>query len=204
MCSWRWGFSKVWQSIKSDLPDNVKTQYVLGGLAPDSNEPMPVSMQHMLQQTWQRIETTIPGTQFNYDFWQLTKPRRSTYPSCRAVIAAKAQNDQFEEPMISAIQHAYYLNAQNPSDDDVLISLAIDIGCDATQFKESLNSDETHHELHNHLMLASKIGARGFPSLFIAAEVENAQPVALDHNNAQTTIDHINAIINANSQLSVY
>jgi len=186
------------------LPDNVKTQYVLGGLAPDSHEPMPVSMQHMLQQTWQRIETTIPGTKFNYDFWQLNKPRRSTYPSCRAVIAAKAQNDQFEEPMISAIQHAYYLNAQNPSDDDVLIALAKGIGCDATQFKESLNSEETHRELRNHLMLASKIGARGFPSLFIATEVENAQPVALDHNNAQTTIDHINAIINANSQLSVY
>lgn len=204
MCSWCWGFSKTWQSIKSDLPDTIQTQYVLGGLAPDSDEPMPESMQQMLQQTWQRIEAAVPGTKFNYDFWRLNKPRRSTYPSCRAVIAAKAQHERFEELMISAIQHAYYLNALNPSDNDVLIALAKDIGCDEIQFKESLNSEATQTKLLKNLQLASRIGARGFPSLFIARKEENAQPVALDHNNAQITIDHINVIINADSQLSVY
>jgi len=204
MCSWCWGFSKVWQTIKSDLPDTIKTQYVLGGLAPDSSEPMPVSMQQMLQQTWHRIEAVVPGTQFNHDFWRLNKPRRSTYPSCRAVIAAKTQHERFEAPMITAIQHAYYLNALNPSDDEVLIGLAKDIGCDEIQFKESLNSEQTQNELVNNLQLASSIGARGFPSLFIARTGENAQPVALDHNKAQVTIEHINTIINADSQLSVY
>ncbi len=204
MCSWCWGFAQVWQTIKSELPDNIQTKNILGGLAPDSLEPMPASMQQMLQQTWQRIESTIPGTRFNHDFWRLNKPRRSTYPACRAVIAAKAQHARFEEPMISAIQHAYYLNALNPSDDEVLISLASDIGCDAIQFKQSLNSEQTQTDLYKNLVLASEIGAQGFPSLFLAPAGKNAQPVALDHNNANITIDHINTIINADSQLSVY
>jgi len=41
---------------------------VLGGLAPDSDQPMPEQMQRYLQQTWQRFQQVVPGTRFNFDF----------------------------------------------------------------------------------------------------------------------------------------
>jgi putative protein-disulfide isomerase len=53
---------------------------------------------------------------------------RSTYPACRAVIAAKNQADKFELPMINIIQKAYYLQEKNPSKDETLIKLSISIG----------------------------------------------------------------------------
>ena len=114
MCSWCWGFKPQWHKLQEALPDTVTTQYVLGGLAPDTNDPMPEPMQQMLQQTWHQIAQSIPGTQFNHEFWSLNTPRRSTYPACRAVLAARVQNAAFEEPMITSIQEAYYLHAQNP------------------------------------------------------------------------------------------
>ena len=46
----------------------------------------------MSKSNWKRIQEVIPGTKFNYDFWTLCEPKRSTYPSCRAVICAKNQN----------------------------------------------------------------------------------------------------------------
>ncbi|WP_438887864.1 hypothetical protein, partial [Bacillus cereus group sp. Bc248] len=69
---------------------------------------MPPEMQQKLEGIWKQIERQL-GTKFNYDFWKLCTPVRSTYQSCRAVIAAGFQ-DSYEQ-MLEAIQHAYYLRA---------------------------------------------------------------------------------------------
>ena len=124
MCSWCWGFSKTWSAIKSSLSDDISIQYVMGGLAPDSNEPMTDEMREYIQMNWRKIERSVPGTKFNYDFWTNCSPKRSTYPACRAVIAIRKQNPSLEEKMINSIQHAYYIDAKNPSDDSTLIGLA--------------------------------------------------------------------------------
>jgi len=197
MCSWCWGFKPHWQKLQQALPETVTTQYILGGLAPDTDEPMPEQMQQMLQQVWHRIAQTIPGTRFNHDFWTLNQPRRATYPACRAVIAAKAQDDVFEEPIITAIQQAYYLQAKNPSDDEVLIGLAGDIGCDVSLFKQSLNSTETMDSLKQHLLLAHRLGVQGFPSLFFEVVGKSPVPIALSYSDSQSVLEQIDIAIAA-------
>ena len=92
---------------------------MLGGLAKDSDEPMPTQTRSYVIENWRRIEQTVPGTVFNYDFWQSCQPRRSTYPACRAVIAARQQGDpadKLDRAMAEAIQDAYYRRARNLSD----------------------------------------------------------------------------------------
>lgn len=195
MCSWCWGFKPQWQQLNDSLPDTIKTQYVLGGLAPDTEDPMPEEMQQMLQQVWQRIAQTIPGTQFNHDFWTKNKPRRATYPACRAVIAATAQDAAFEDPMITAIQRAYYLQARNPSDDSVLIELADEIGCDVTHFSKSLNSPATFESLKEDVLFAHKLGAQGFPSLFFEVVGKSPVPLALSYTSPKSVIEQIDTIL---------
>jgi putative protein-disulfide isomerase len=194
MCAWCWGFRPVWQTIRQNLPKHVVVQNVLGGLAPDSDEPMPIEMQQYIQANWRRIEQTIPGTSFNDDFWRLCQPRRSTYPACRAVLSAKKQGEEFEEKMIESIQRAYYLNAQNPSDDDVLIALADSLGLQVDTFRKDLNSEFIYQALTDNLVrysdLASKTGASGFPSLVLQVN-ELFYAVPRDYLNAQTTLDYI-------------
>ena len=191
MCSWCWGFKSTMDTLESTLPPDVSVVRVLGGLAPDSDEPMPAAMQNMLQQTWQQIASVVPGTKFNMDFWSSNKPRRSTWPSCRAVLAAKQQNASFELPMIRAIQEAYYLNAKNPSDIDVLTELAKSVGCDADVFKHSINSDATRHELQSDMQFGRQLGAQGFPSLILKASNEQYYAVQVDYNRATAILDQI-------------
>ena len=100
MCSWCWSFSPVWRAVKKGLDDNIEIQYLLGGLAPDSHEPMPKDMQQSIRSTWQRIQQEVPGTEFNFDFWEKCQPRRSTYPACRAIIACRKQQPNLEEDML--------------------------------------------------------------------------------------------------------
>ncbi len=191
MCSWCWGFSKVWQQIRDQLPNNVNVQLVAGGLAPDSMQAMPESMQLSLQQTWQHIQQVIPGTEFNHQFWSLNAPRRSTYPACRAVLAAKAQHLDLEIPMMKAIQKAYYLDAKNPSDDAILIELATDIGCNVDQFSQALNSEDTHQILMSQIHFARLLGVHGFPSLVVETESGQRLPVDFDYIDACVALDNL-------------
>ncbi|MCJ8272080.1 MAG: DsbA family protein, partial [Psychrosphaera sp.] len=85
MCSWCWGYRPAWQALKEQLEPVVDIQYRVGGLAPDSDLPMPADMQTFLQGVWHKINAQL-GTQFNHDFWTHCQPRRSTYPACRAVL----------------------------------------------------------------------------------------------------------------------
>lgn len=191
MCSWCWGYKPVWQKITQALQDKIDIQYVVGGLAPDSDQPMPEEMQQQIASYWKKIEDFL-GTEFNYDFWSQNTPRRSTYPSCRAVMAARKQGA--EQPMLAAIQNAYYLQARNPSDNDVLIDLANDIGLDVTRFEADLMSEELNQQFMQELEFARSIGGNSFPSLFVATE-QGIVELQVDYQSAETTIDQVEQIL---------
>jgi putative protein-disulfide isomerase len=165
MCSWCWGFKPTWDIVTKQLRGKIKINFLLGGLALDSDEDMPLQTRDYVQSNWRRIEEKIPGTKFNYDFWSKCKPRRSTYPACRAVISARIQNPDCESSMISAIQKCYYLDAQNPSDEDVLVRLALELGLDAEKFHFDLSSEIVNKTLLAEISLAKSLEMRRMPSL---------------------------------------
>jgi len=167
MCSWCWGFEPTRKIIFETIGERMQIRRMVGGLAPDSDQPMPESMRLMLQQTWQRIEQSIPGTRFNYAFWDDCSPRRSTYPANRAVIAAREQGESFDPLMTARIQQAYYLEAKNPSDNPVLVELAADIGLDVERFAESLESDALQQRLLAEIESTRAMGINSFPSLAV-------------------------------------
>lgn len=164
MCSWCWAFRPVFQQIVASLPPETPIQYIMGGLAPDSNAPMTPVMRQRIEHTWKLIEQRT-GAEFNFDFWRYCQPRRSTYPACRAVIAAGLQDPACIPIMIEVIQRAYYLEARNPSDDATLIALAAQSGLDPERFVYDLASEEVAERLQADLRLTRYLGVEGFPTL---------------------------------------
>jgi len=190
MCSWCWAFRPTWLAIVEALPQGIVTRRLLGGLAPDSDLPMPDEMRSHLQATWRRIRQMVPGTEFNHAFWSDCAPRRSTYPACRAVIAATVQDEGAEEAMIRAIQHAYYLEARNPSDDATLTELAGELDLDTTRFASDLGAASTQSELLRQIELGRRLGAQGFPSLILEFDGGH-QFIRYDYRDPQVTLDQI-------------
>lgn len=183
MCSWCYAFRPVWNEVSQNLPQDIELKYVLGGLAPDSDAPMPKEMQNMLIGTWQRIMQTVPGTTFNFDFWQNNQPRRSTYPACRALIATRKQNPAKERSVLQSIQNAYYQQALNPSDDSTLIQVAVENDLNTTQFAADLHADSTREALLDEIRFARSIGGDSFPSL-IMREGEQLRLIMLSYTDA--------------------
>lgn len=184
MCSWCWGFAPTWVRIREALPEDVRVEYVLGGLAPDTDDPMPAEMRRYLQQTWRTIAKRL-GTEFNFAFWESCQPRRSTYPACRAVVAADQQGAR--DAMIDAIQRAYYLQARNPSDDETLVELAGELGLDPVAFEAALNDPRTQRELERQLALGQSLGGRAFPSL-IYADAAGVTLLQHDYSDPHVTL----------------
>jgi len=190
MCSWCWAFRPTWLKVLRALPSHLNVSYLLGGLAPDSNLPMPLETQKYVQDNWIKIQKSVPGTEFNYDFWTLNEPRRSTYLSCRAVISAKKQHPNFEVLMTEGIQKAYYLNAQNPSNEDTLIKIAQDIGLNKDTFKADLKSTEVNNLLLDQIEMIKTMPISGFPSL-VLVEVGLLKRIKIDYLESNYIINQI-------------
>mgnify|MGYP001812123035 CR=1 FL=1 len=192
MCSWCWGFEPTRKIIFEAIAERMQIRRMVGGLAPDSDQPMPDSMRLALQQTWQRIEQVIPGTRFNHAFWDDCSPRRSTYPANRAVIAAREQDESFDPLMTARIQQAYYLEAKNPSDNPVLLELADDIGLDVERFAQSLESDALHQRLLAEIDNARAMGINSFPSLAVQKDGELTH-IGLNYTDPEAMLSEIEA-----------
>lgn len=191
MCSWCWGYRPVAEQLFANLPLGVTLENVLGGLAPDSDEPMTEAMRQEIPGYWKKIEAQL-GTEFNYDFWSECEPRRSTYPACRAVIAAGRQDA--EDAMINAIQRAYYLRAMNPSNVTTLETLAAELKLDAEKFSHDIASEKVETELQRQVQFSWISPIKGFPSLALERDGELV-PVQQDYHNARTTLDHLDTLL---------
>ncbi len=195
MCSWCWAFRPIYLLLKDRLPKQIEFIRLLGGLAPDSDAPMPEATKQYVISNWHQIQHELPNTQFNYDFWKACQPRRSTYPACRAVIAARHQGEHFDELMTHAIQHAYYLNAKNPSESDTLIELSENIGCDKIKFENDLNASRTETILKEELSTARSLNLNSFPGLLYISETIS-QHIPIDYHDVDKIVANINLAIN--------
>ena len=190
MCSWCWAFKPTWQKILTKLPENLTIEYLLGGLAPDDNKPMsPVTLKLVID-NWRRVQDIAPATEFNYEFWRLNIPKRSTYIACRAVISARMQTPKFERAMIDEIQYAYYLKAQNPSEEIVLFDLAGKIGLNVETFKKDLNSPKVNNYLDKEIEFSRMMPINGFPSLVLSKN-DTLTQIRINYINANFTINQI-------------
>ncbi|WP_372882858.1 DsbA family protein [Psychromonas sp.] len=191
MCSWCWAHRPVWQKLEASLLDLVPVNYVLGGLAPDCDDPMPVEQQKAISGYWQKISNLL-GTPFNFKFWAENTPRRSTYPACRAVIAAGWQNKMRE--MNSAVQKAYYLRAMNPSDIETHLFLAAELGLNIEQFNADLSSAKLDSEFKRQLRLTGNLPIQGFPSMVLAHRGK-LFPIELDYKDQGGALAQVKAIL---------
>lgn len=199
MCSWCWAYRPTWLKLQAELPAEVKLVNLLGGLAPDNDQPMSADMQQAIQGHWRKIQAML-GTEFNFDFWTHCQPRRDTYKASRAVVVASRQG--LEEEMIHAIQRAYYLCAMNPSEPQTLVQLASEIGLDRGTFETALFSDETNTEFRRQLGLARGYGVRSFPSLVLKVN-NKVSRVSLDYQDHLVSLQEIQYFLSPKQGLEV-
>jgi len=150
----------------------------MGGLAPDTTEPMPESLRQTISSYWYQIEERSEVS-FNHDFWKLNTPYRSTYLACRAVITAEHLKQGSSADMAKAIQSTYYQQAKNPSLEETLVACAASVGLDQAEFLAGLTSKETEAVFQQHRAISQQLWVTGFPALFYINEKKQVNPLTL-------------------------
>jgi putative protein-disulfide isomerase len=196
MCSWCWGFAPVLRDLEAGLPDGVLMRRLLGGLAPDTDQVMAEEMQERIRSTWRRIQETVPGTVFNFDFWTRCVPRRSTRASCRAVIAARVQGAEYDKQMTTAIQRAYYTQARNPSDAATLVELAQELALEAARFVADLDSAATRAQLEDEMRQCEALRIYSFPALVLAAG-DSEWHIPVDYRDSAPMLELVHDLLDA-------
>ncbi len=195
MCSWCWAFRPAYEFIKHNLPDEIGLKKILAGLAPDNDQTMPDEMKNYIQNHWRTIQKQVPGTEFNFEFWEKCKPRRSTYPACRAVIAARIQGEEYDDKMTLAIQQGYYLQARNPSNNETLIKIADEIGLEKNQFTRNLAAEKTDSALRSEIKFSKELGIEALPGLLLECQ-SGIHPIAIDYRHPMTMLGNVTNCFN--------
>ncbi len=202
MCSWCYAFEQSLSLLQQQLPAELEFKPILGGLAADSKTPMPSETQAMIKQAWRQIENTVPNMRFNFDFWIKNTPFRSTYPACRAILAAESQAPGTASAMRQTIQHAYYKEAKNPSLNEVLIECAQPLALDIDRFGKDLTRLETDIKLSEQRHFSRLLGVSSYPSLRLVLNAE-IFTIPVDYKGVESTLEHINELLNKHLKRAV-
>lgn len=94
-----------------------------------------------------------------------------SYLPTQAIVAAKKQGIA-EYAMLSAIQHAHYVNGLPVNELATLVTIATELGADKNRFKTDMAANKTHalnHIAHSKTMIA-QLHVKGFPTLLVETE----------------------------------
>jgi len=167
LCSWCWGFSPVIRELGQD----IRVRYRMGGLAADSDRPMDAETREYVRAAWESVARAT-GARFDRSLWDVASPRRSTWPACRAVIAADLQREGGGAELFHRFQRAFYTEAIDVTNPDSFADLAASLSppLDSTQLLRDIAGDEVAQRFEQDLQFALRLRVRQFPSLVLERE----------------------------------
>ncbi|MDD9893685.1 MAG: DsbA family protein [Gammaproteobacteria bacterium] len=188
MCSWCYGYS----SVINALAETHNVEVVMGGLRAGETRPLNTGYRQQIQNHWHHVQQ---ATQLPFDF-ENGIPEGFVYntePACRAVVTVQALIPEYSLPMLAAIQQAFYAQAKNVTDTNVLAELATEFGIAQPMFLLNFESDEMLQATQAQFERAQQYAVAGYPTLLIKRE-ERWRSLGMGYEPLQQVEEKIAAI----------
>ncbi|PHR57101.1 MAG: hypothetical protein COA44_06840 [Arcobacter sp.] len=169
MCSWCWGFEPVLKELQKNLPSDIKLSLCMGGLRSKGQEAWTPAFKSYLQKNWQNVHAQTSQA-FNLSLLEKKAFDYDTEPACRAVISAKKIDINKQFSFLYALQKAFYQEAKDITDTNVILEIAKQEGFDAKEFLEIFSSEKIKEATLADKYKARSMGANSFPSLVFIDE----------------------------------
>jgi putative protein-disulfide isomerase len=166
MCSWCWGFTPVFDAIKSHYADRLTVALVLGGLRPGTRDPVTDSFRDEILHHWQQVKN-LTGQSFTFDGAMPEGFVYDTEKPSRGVVAVGELNPDRVMPYFKEVQAAFYVDQKDVTQQEVLAELAASFDIDTQQFKTAFESASVKDKTLAHFARARHLGVRGFPTLIM-------------------------------------
>jgi putative protein-disulfide isomerase len=163
MCSWCYGFSTVIAAIRKTFGPALPIRLVMGGLRPGAEEPITPEARAAITEHWKHVHeaTGLPFDEsvlddgFVYD----------TDPAARAVIVARREDEALALTYLGRLQQAFYAEARDVTQGEVLAELAEAVGLDRHDFLLQWATEGAKQETWRDYAISQRAGVTGFPTL---------------------------------------
>ena len=165
MCSWCYGFAPVIEGVADHFGERLPVQLMMGGLRAGNTRPMSPEDAATIAGHWRKVEL---ATGQRFDFERLAARQGWVYdtePACRAVVTMRLLNPRVALAYKTRVQHAFYAEGRDTTQDAVLADVAAEAGVEREMFFAELVSVEARRETQRDFMAAGRAGIRGFPTL---------------------------------------
>ncbi|MCR5880519.1 DsbA family protein [Phenylobacterium sp. J367] len=163
MCSWCYGFSPAIEEIRRAFGRALPIRLVLGGLRPGTEEPMSFAARAEVTTHWRHVHDAS-GVPFD----EAALPEGFVYdtdPAARAVVVARREDPELALAYLARVQRAFYAEARNVTDGQVLADLVAELGLDRADFHAQWAAEDAKRETWGDYALSQRAGVTGFPTL---------------------------------------
>ncbi len=202
VCTWCWGIEPVLRRLETYYNWEIEFRYVMGGLVENINNFADPDnhiggseadatnkeiMSHWLEAA-KRHKMPIKGEGFHL----FSAEYPSTYPQNIAYKAAQFVDKAKADRFLRRLREASAAENLLTSHEDVLISLASEVGLDVAKFISHLHDGSAEKAFHGDLALTRSLGVHGFPTFLIKY---NTQQVMLrGYNDFETFVSVIHTV----------
>lgn len=188
MCSWCWGFAPVIQELKNSFPeDNIRV--VLTPFRIDTDQPMDKALCGYVMGQWSNVYKTT-GQAFDFNFSMPEDFIYNTRLACLSIKAFSKQLPHKELDYLHAIQHAFYTENKNLTDEAVLINIASNFLINEKRFTQDLSCGEVAKELALDFDLCQQLAVQSYPTL-MAKDNDNYAVLASGYTSFEKLLTKI-------------
>ena len=169
LCLWCYGISSIIEEFYQELPSELVTETINGGLFPGTKAKIcDKSFRDYLKNASLHV-TKLSGKEFSPLFWQLLATPGFAYdtePSAKATVTMKKlAGEKSMMQFMHALQHAFFVEGKNVMQAEVLATLAKPFGISKQDFLDFYLSDECVNLTKQEYAEASQLGVQGFPAI---------------------------------------
>ena len=172
--SWCWGAEPIRRRLKEVYRDQLRFEYVMGGLAEDLDDfrnPAGGSLADEGLAAHLQIAAHRHGMPVDVSGWR-ENPPNSTYPANVAYEAAALQERDRAHAYLRRMREAGLAEGRNLERESVLVELAEEVGLDVQRFRTDLDSEKAQAAFGEDLGRTREHGITGLPAFLIEFENE--------------------------------
>lgn len=166
MCSWCYGISNELDKVLEQYGDDIEMKVIVGGLRNGGGDKWTPQFREFLRNHWIEVHERS-GAEFSYDLLDWSSFNYDTEPICRSIVVVQQMKPDLDWKFFKAAQRHFYFDNKDPQEQAFYKPLCKKYGIDYVEFSKLWNSAEIKKLTQQQFSYASKIGARGFPSVYL-------------------------------------